>query len=84
MSTISIFLKPFRFIWNRSQLLAPARTILEEAEDWTDAACVAGYVVLAVFLLYVAAISFSLEFLLALGRFAVAAVLLRIAFDRFF
>jgi hypothetical protein len=78
------FLRPIRFIWNHSSLLAPARRVSENGGDWTDAACAAGYVVLLFFLLYGLALSLSGWFLLGTAAVAVAMILVRLAIRRFF
>ena len=82
MSIHDDFLKPLRFIWNHSQLLAPARQIAEDAEDWTDRACAVGYLVLLGCLLYGMAIAFSWTAILSLGALAIVVILVRIAIQR--
>ena len=84
MPNKNVFFTPFRFVYHRSQLLAPARQILEDAEDWTDYACAAFYLVLLLAVLYGLAVSLSTEFMLAVGAFAVTVILARIGISHFF
>jgi len=72
------FPNPLRFYFNHSQLLAPARNLYRQAEDWTDYACVIGYLVFLAAMLYWAATTFSMSFLIGLGGFAITVILIRL------
>jgi hypothetical protein len=84
MTNKNVLFTPFRFVYQHSQLLAPARQILEDAEDWTDYVCAAFYLVLLIAVLYGLAVSLSTEFMLAVGGLAVTVILARIAIGHFF
>jgi hypothetical protein len=79
MSIWKGFAAPFSLVWNYSNLLAPARNMIREAEDWTDYACAAFWIVFVFTVLSFFAYHLSGEFILQLGAFAVTLVLVRLA-----
>jgi hypothetical protein len=76
------FSRLLRLLWDRSQLIAPARVIVEEAEDWTDYAAGSFYLAILFAVIYCGAVTFSTESILGLGAVAAAIFLVRIAVDR--
>lgn len=75
-------LNPLQFIWKHSRLLEPARTLTEQAEDWTDLACAVGYLVLLVYLVHGMAVTFSWSSILGLGGIAAAIIAVRLVIRR--
>lgn len=73
------FLAPFSLVWNCSNVLAPARNMIEQAEDWTDYACAAFWIVFISTILLFFAYHLSMEFILQVGAVAVAIVTVRLA-----
>jgi hypothetical protein len=71
-------LKPLHFLWSHSQLLQPARTLTEQAEDWTDLACAVGYLVFLVYLVHGVAVTFSWSSIFGLGGIAAAIIVTRL------
>lgn len=79
MSISRGFLAPFSFVWNHSNLMAPARNIIHEGEHWTDYACAAAYVLFVFGALLLLAFHVTMDTILVIGGVAAAVVVLKYA-----
>lgn len=68
---------PFRFAWNYSDLLAPARMLMSGAKGAGDHALAAGYLVAMSTVVYWAAVTLSWTTMFGLGAVAMSVILLR-------
>jgi hypothetical protein len=73
------FLFPFSLIWKYSNVLTPARNMVEKAEDWTDYACAAFWIVFVFSVIFFFAYQLSTQFILQLGAVAAALVTVKLA-----
>ena len=68
---------PFRFIYEHSQLLAPARFMLEDAEDIMDYVLVVIYLLTVLLLLYVIGFLLTPKSMLIIGSTCVIVIAIR-------
>jgi len=68
---------PFRFIYEHSHLLTPARYMLEDAEDFMDYLLVFIYLLTVLLLLYVTGLLLTPKAMLAVGTTCVIVIAIR-------
>ncbi len=75
------FPNPFRFYFNHSRVLAPARNLYRQAEDWTDYAYAVGYLIFLFAMLLLGALTLPPAFIHALGAAAIVVILVRLVWQ---